>query len=97
MNTIPLCQPLDYIDNGELARLTVLWKLQASSGQVEALGIARALAFEQRRRLNADIPQQKIVSDDAKYLRWWQRWQSSIFIAIARINTISRSGHLQKE
>lgn len=97
MNTMPLCKPLDHIDNQELARLAMLWKMQASSGQIEAFGIAQALAFEQRRRLNQDIPQKKIVPDDANPPRWWQRWQSVIFIAIARISTVSRSGHLQKE
>ncbi|RZI72509.1 MAG: hypothetical protein EOP13_14850 [Pseudomonas sp.] len=97
MNTIALCKSLDHIDNRELARLAMLWKAQASSGQIEALGIAQALAFEQRRRLNADIPRQRIFSDDSNHLRWWQRWRSIIFAAIARINTVSGSRHLQKE
>lgn len=97
MNMIPLCKSLDHIDNHELARLAMLWKAQASSGQIEALGIAQALAFEQRRRLNSDIPQQRIFSEDANHLRWWQRWRSIIFVAIARINTVSGSGHLQND
>ncbi|RZI59795.1 MAG: hypothetical protein EOP14_03725 [Pseudomonas sp.] len=76
MNTMPLCKPLDHIDNQELARLALLWKAQASSGQVEALGIAQALAIEQHQRLNSNISQKMTIRADAKYPAWWHRWQS---------------------
>ena len=93
MEAMALCQSFDHIDNRELARLSTLWKAQASSGQVEASGIALALAIEQRRRLSVDISQKMTVSANARNSSWWRLWQQMIFTAIPRINTAWRSRH----
>lgn len=93
MEAMSLCQSFDHIDNRELARLATLWKAQASSSQVEASGIASALAIEQRRRLKVDISQKMTMSVGSRNSSWWRLWQQMIFTAIPRINTAWRSRH----
>ena len=75
MTALQFSISLDHIDNQELARLTGLWRAQASSGQAEACSIARCFAAEQQRRSSM---KSLTTNRDGKIREnpsWWKFWQ----------------------
>jgi len=70
MATVPKSNELTHLDDAELERLAVIWRVRAGHGQREAFGIAHALEVEQRRRLRVSqllqLPPEPIAER-----RWW--------------------------
>ncbi|RYF45253.1 MAG: hypothetical protein EOO38_16350 [Cytophagaceae bacterium] len=65
---------LGHIDNQELARLTGLWRAQASSGHAEARSIAHCFAAEQQRRSSMEFKETNRTEKMQKISNWWKFW-----------------------
>jgi hypothetical protein len=74
MNMTQFSASLDHIDNLELARLTGLWRAQASSDHAETRSIAYCFATEQQRRSSMEFMTTNRTERMQKNSSWWKFW-----------------------
>lgn len=63
---------LEHINSQELARLSALWRAQASTGQVEAREIAQAFADELIKRLDSSRIDYFKTPNLGNQKTWWR-------------------------
>lgn len=63
---------LEHINSQELARLSALWRAQASTGQIEAREIAQAFADELIKRLDSGRMDYFKTSNLGNQKTWWR-------------------------